>query len=112
MAFTDYLTTTSDVFKDIDTRSSGGALRGDSFTPTAMTAIQCSEPVPLDPSKGETLGRDGLVLDHAIYFEGPRRGLGPGYQLRIGDRRFDVDCELDVVGFGRIVRVLCREAVA
>lgn len=112
MAFTDYLTTRAAVFTEAETQGEGGAYDAEPFQPDDIPDFACSQPVPTDPSKGETLGRDGLVLTHKVYFEGPRKGLIPGHQLRIDGRKFDVDCELDAVGFGRIVKVLCREVVA
>jgi hypothetical protein len=110
MAFEDYLTQTCNVFISDNTRNSAGAVRGDAFLPF-LSGIACSAPIPLDNSKGETVGRDGLVLDHKILMAGPRRSLTVQHQIRIGSRRFDVDSELDQVGFGRVIKVLCREVV-
>lgn len=112
MAYTDYLTTRASVWIQSDTQGDGGAVDADPFVVTDIPDFACSQPVPTDPSKGETMGRDGLILTHKVYFEGPRNGIRPGHQLRIDGRRFDVDCELDSVGFGRIVKVLCREVIA
>lgn len=111
MAFSDYLTTWCTIHRDDDTPSAAGSIDGQAFS-SSIGRVRCSKPVPIDPSKrGETLGRDGLVLDTIIYIEQPQ-GLRPGHQIRIGARRFDVDAEVDIVGFGRVVKVLCREAVA
>lgn len=112
MAFVNYLTTTAEVWLYDETRSEGGGMNVEPYAPAGIDSFACSQPVPTDPSRGETLGRDGVVLTHKVYFEGPRKGLRPGHQLRIDGRRFEVDCELDSVGFGRIVKALVREAVA
>lgn len=112
MAFTDYLTTRCTVWIESTTQGEGGAADAEPFAPADIADFACSQPVPTDPSRGETLGRDGLILTHKVYFEGPRKGIRPGHQLRIDGRRFDVDCELDAVGFGRIIKVLCREVIA
>lgn len=113
MAFTDYLTTTCDIYRASENRGQGGAIPGDVFEDTPQyAAIPCSQPVPLNPANGETMGRDGLILTHAVMMEGPGRNLAPGHQIRIGSRRFDVDSDIDAVGFGVIVRVLCREVIA
>jgi hypothetical protein len=111
MAYTDFLTTTCTIHQGDEARGSGGAIAGDIFGAAVFT-VTCSEPVPLSPYSGETLGRGGLILTHAIQIVGPRLGIGPGYQVRVGGRRFDVDSEIDSAGFGRVVRILCREVQA
>lgn len=112
MAFSNYLTTTAQVWIQNEDRSEGGAIEIDPFARSEIADFSCSQPVPLDGSRRETLGRDGSILTHAIYFEGPRKGLRPGHQIRIDGRRFDVDVELDAIGFGRYVKALAREVVA
>ena len=111
MAFDDYLIIKCDVFVSDNTRNSAGAVRGDAFLPY-LSNVSCTPPMPIDNSKGETVGRDGLILDTTILMAGPRRGLTAQHQIRIGSRRFDVESELDQVGYGRVVKVLCREVVA
>ena len=111
MAYSDFLTTTCTLHQADETRGAGGAISGDVFGPAIYTR-SCSQPVPLSPDRGETLGRDGLILTHAIQIEGPRLGLGPGWQARVDGRIFDVDSEIDSAGFGRVVRILCREVQA
>lgn len=111
MAYSDFLTTSCTIHQADETRGGGGAVAGDVFGPAVFTR-SCSQPVPLSPTRGETLGRDGLILTHAIQIDGPRLGLGPGWQVRVDGRRFDVDSELDSAGFGRVVRILCREVLA
>lgn len=110
MAYSDYLTTTCTIHEPIEIRGEGGAFPGDVFTEPRFT-LSCSQPIPLNPQRGDTLGRDGLILTHAVMVDGPRRGIGPGWQVRIDGRRFDVDSEIDSVGFGRIVKLMCREVV-
>jgi hypothetical protein len=100
MAFEDYLTTTCDIYTSDNTRNVAGAVRGDVFA-LFLGGQPCTLPMPIDQSKGETLGRAGLILDTKILMGGPR----------IGSRRFDVDSELDQVGYGRVIKVLCREVV-
>lgn len=113
MAFANYLTTTAAVWLQNEDRSEGGAIEIDPFAiDPDIAGFACSQPVPTDSSRRETLGRDGLILTHKVYFEGPRKGLRPGHQLRIDGRRFDVDSEIDAVGFGRYVKALVREVVA
>ena len=111
MAYTDYLTTTCTLHQADESRGSSGAIPGDRFGGAVFTLV-CSSPVPLSPERGDTLGRDGLILTHAIMLEGPRRGIGPNWQAIVDGRTFDVDSEIDAVGFGRIVRLLCREVLA
>jgi hypothetical protein len=110
MAFEDYLTTTCDIYTSDNTRNVAGAVRGDVFS-LFLGGQSCTLPMPIDQSKGETLGRAGLILDTKILMGGPRRGLTVDHQIRIGSRRFDVDSELDQVGYGRVIKVLCREVV-
>lgn len=111
MAYTDFLTTFCTIHADIDTPSEAGSVPGQAFS-ASLRRVRCSKPVPLDKTRqAETLGRDGLVQDTVIYLDSVQ-SLRPGYQLRIGTRRFDVDQEVDVVGFGRVVKVLCREVIA
>lgn len=118
MAYLSYLTTTATVHLEDDSRSLGGGITGDRWT-QALASIQCSQPINLDATKGETLGRDGLILDTKIFIAGPIPTLGggfpplgPGYQLRVNGRRFDVDSVIDEVGFGRIIKILCKEVKA
>ena len=111
MAYSDFLTASCTIHQADETRGSGGAIPGDVFGPAVFT-VSCSQPVPLSLDRGGTLGRDGLILTHAIQIEGPRLGLGPGWQVRVEGRRFDVDSEIDSAGFGRVVRILCREVLA
>jgi len=111
MAYTDFLTTSCTIHQADETRGGGGAIPGDIFG-AAVHTVPCSQPVPLSPDRGETLGRDGLILTHAIQIEGPRLGVGPGWQARVDGRRFDIDSEIDSAGFGRVVRLLCREVQA
>lgn len=111
MAYSDFLKATCTIHQADESRGAGGAIPGDVFGP-AVYSVSCSNPVPLSPSAGETLGRDGLILTHAIQIMGPRLGIGPGWQVRVDGRRFDVDNELDSAGFGRVVRILCREVQA
>ena len=111
MAYSDFLTASCTIHQADETRGAGAAVAGDIFGPAVYT-VSFSQPVPLSPDRGETLGRDGLILTHAIQIEGPRLGLGPGWQVRVDGRRFDVDSEIDSAGFGRVVRILCREVQA
>lgn len=112
MAYSDYLTTTCDIHQASEERGTGGAIPGNDYGPVVYNDVPCSQPVPLAPNSGDTLGRDGLIMTHSIYYDGPRKGIGPGWQIRVGSRRFDVDSEIDTVGFGRVVRAICREVQA
>lgn len=109
MAYSDYLTSSCDIRLALDNRGAGGAIPGDQFNDPAYTSVPCSQPVPISPNSGDSMGRDGLIMTHSIYYDGPRKNIGPGWQIVVGSRKFDVDSEIDTVGFGRVVRAICRE---
>ena len=75
---------------------------------------RCEEMPPTKPEEDPFLEGHESYTPPELYAIRPTGGSanGPGWQVRIDGRRFDVDSEIDSAGFGRVVRILCREVLA